>query len=278
MKDSKITATDIARALERQARIRNEVFFAQVKNGPTIWRHEDLLILDAISIKRSWTKPCITGYEIKVSRSDFTGDEKWPGYTKYCHRFYFAAPVSLISPDELPREVGLVTYNPEKRTLRTVRRAAYTPIELPSELLLYLIMNRVESDRYPFHSDARDFFKDWLANKKENMQLDYLIKGKIRDTLHEQRERIEELERQIKRASVAQQELEQVKAVLKDAGMRQSWTWGRSFAQQVKIFLEEGAATGVTKQELERIFRQAGEIKQIAEEMIRRAGEKEGCA
>ena len=60
--------------------------------------------LDTWVLKRSYTRPCMTGYEIKVNRSDFTRDKKWMDYLDYCNEFYFVCPPGLIAPDEVGSE------------------------------------------------------------------------------------------------------------------------------------------------------------------------------
>ena len=52
-------------------------------------------------IKKTWA------YEIKVSRSDFKSDTKWPRYVPYCSRFYFICPWGLIDPKEIESPAGL---------------------------------------------------------------------------------------------------------------------------------------------------------------------------
>ena len=47
-------------------------------------------------------------FEVKASRSDFTGDDKWHHYIKYCHTFSFVCPYGLIAKDELPPGIGLL--------------------------------------------------------------------------------------------------------------------------------------------------------------------------
>ena len=45
--------------------------------------------------------------EIKSSIADFRSDQKWPEYTPYCDRFYFAVN-SDFPQDLIPNEVGLI--------------------------------------------------------------------------------------------------------------------------------------------------------------------------
>ena len=44
--------------------------------------------------------------EVKSSRRDFLGDGKWPAYTAFCDRFYFAVPADFPR-DLLPADCGL---------------------------------------------------------------------------------------------------------------------------------------------------------------------------
>ncbi len=64
--------------------------------------------VDFMAVKFTWHHIDPTVYEVKVSRSDFKADKKWPKYLKYCSRFYFACPEGLIAPEELEPGIGLV--------------------------------------------------------------------------------------------------------------------------------------------------------------------------
>ncbi len=93
-------------------------------------------------------KGLVTIVEVKVSRADLLGDQKWTDYLDYCDRFYWAIPDMLNSdllsragklPDRagliianrydaaVVREASLVALSPSRRraeTLRFARRAA----------------------------------------------------------------------------------------------------------------------------------------------------------
>ncbi len=128
-----------------------DAFYAEVKSGPS-WGQDGrrLFILDAVAIARSWSKPCIYGYEIKVSRSDFNRgkDKALREYTKYCHKFSFVCPPGVIEVDDLPGDVGLLYYSAEHDVLFEKRRAMYRKIDLRSPevvgMLMYLAMYRGE--------------------------------------------------------------------------------------------------------------------------------------
>ena len=79
----------------------------------------------------------ITIVEIKVSRADLLGDQKWVDYLDYCDRFFWAVPQSLAALlDDLrfrPGEAGLlvadrydaaVIREPSTRPLAPARRKA----------------------------------------------------------------------------------------------------------------------------------------------------------
>lgn len=64
------------------------------------------LRLDVLTVNlKNW---CVNGYEIKSSRSDFNRDEKWSRYLPYLNFFYFATIGSIIKPEELPEDIGLL--------------------------------------------------------------------------------------------------------------------------------------------------------------------------
>lgn len=81
----------------------------------------------------------LTIVEIKVSKADLLGDQKWTDYLDYCDRFFWAVPQGLASLlDEqrfLPSEAGLlvadrydaaVIREPVHRALAGARRRAET--------------------------------------------------------------------------------------------------------------------------------------------------------
>lgn len=176
LRRAKVQDHMILQALSR--RHSRDLFLTEVKTGRT-WDNRELLRLDAVAVKKSWAHPCITVYEVKVSRSDFLRDDKWPGYMGYCHQLYFACPDGVMELDELPPEVGLMIYNSERDTLSVRRKAQYRNVELPTELLYYIALSRMDSDRYPFFSDRRAFLEGWVAEKEHNRELGKHVRTKM---------------------------------------------------------------------------------------------------
>lgn len=160
-----VTAFEIKRALAEKHY--KDFFITECKSGPTqIAAAGTLKILDGLAIKKSWTAPCFTGYEIKVSRSDFLRDAKFYTYEEICNCLYIVCPKGMIDRTELPESIGLMYYDPEKKTITTRKRAIYRKIEYTPELLLYIIFSRLDSDRIPFFSRPAGIFRG--IRRREN--------------------------------------------------------------------------------------------------------------
>lgn len=211
-------------ALAKKHQLQNDFFLVEVKNGPT-WTGKKLRRLDAVAFKKSWTKPCITGYEIKISRSDFLNDEKWQFYLDYCHKFYFVCPSGLIKPEEIQIErVGLIWYNPEKKSLFTKKKAIFKPLEkLPTEMLYYILMSRVESDRDPFYKQRTKYFKDWLENKISNQQLGYQVSYRITELIEQAKRETRKWQKEAEKYKKEAEAFQAIMDILKKHGLGPQW-------------------------------------------------------
>jgi len=217
MVESPVRADMILRQIEKRHRHpqTDDAFFTEVKNGPT-FTSRNLLIMDAVAIKKSWTKPCITGYEVKISRQDFLRDTKWPGYLNYCHQFYFACPNGLIKHDELPETVGLIYYNPEKDCIHIKKRAVYRPIEMPWEMFYYLIISRLKRERHPFFSSQREYLMALVEDRADRKELGLRVKIKVIETLEKENK---ELKRENTELKTNLEGWEEVKKLLAEHGI-----------------------------------------------------------
>ena len=178
MSGPKVTSTEIKRALA--SKHYQDFFLTECKSGSTWMTPKgDMKILDALAIRKSWTSPCFTGYEIKVSRSDFLRDAKFYTYEELCNCLYIVCPKGMIDRTELPESVGLMYYDPDKKTLTTKKKAIYRKIEYSPDLLLYIIYSRLDSDRYPFFSTKRQFFEEYAAQKISSRELGYKVSARL---------------------------------------------------------------------------------------------------
>lgn len=186
----KMTAAQVVSCLRRTAA---HIFLEQVKTGSTYAAAYGTgpRRIDALAIKPSWTHPCITAWEVKVSRSDFLRDTKWPDYLDQCHRFYFACPRGLIQPDELEdKRVGLVWTTPSGHA--SVRRAApYRSIEMPVDLLYYIVLSRLGPANAPwnaeesYYRDRRSWGRRYLEQEQRDKDLGRSLGTKMAKRLAE---------------------------------------------------------------------------------------------
>jgi len=137
----KITANTVLKLLASKHAA--DVFVPECKTGPT-WFNNNLRKLDAWVLRRSWTNFGSIGYEIKVSRSDFLADTKWPEYMDFCHEFYFVCPWGLIVPDDIADErVGLQYVSKNAKRIITKRKASFREIQLNEALVAHILISRV---------------------------------------------------------------------------------------------------------------------------------------
>lgn len=174
----RVTSTDIKRALADKHW--KDFFLTEVKSGPTqLAVPGDLKILDGLAVRKSWTATCFTGYEVKISRGDFLRDAKFYTYEELCNCLYIVCPKGMIDRTEVPESVGLMYYDPGKKTITTRKKAIFRKIEYSPEMLLYIIFSRLDSDRYPFFSDKKEYFEAYIAGKSDNRVLSHAIKTKL---------------------------------------------------------------------------------------------------
>ena len=220
---SGVSSFDIKNALAKKHQD-HEFFITECKTGPTM---TGLYKFDGIAIYKSWSRPQIRIYEVKVSRGDFLGDNKFYNYLPYCHEMYFVVPSGLIDRTELPTEIGLIYYNPKTEGLVIKKQAIYRKIEINADMLLYIFMNRLESDRPQFTSHKAEFLKAWLENKENNQQLAYKVKNRMTAEI----ERLENELRRLKADVKYKDELDAIDKVLYQHGERSyQWNNGRADA------------------------------------------------
>ena len=246
----------------------NDAFFTEVKNGPTQTATE-LLRIDALAIKKSWAHPLFTGYEVKVDRQDFLWDDKWYAYKKYCHRLYFACPTDMIKPEEIPEDVGLIYYNPETGALRVKRRAVTREIEIPWEMLYYLIICRLESDRHPFFSSRRELLEAWVEDKTDKINLGNKVHNRMTKKIKEYQRIAEKAEREMESQKDDLQFFERVKRVMVRFGVG-TYRW--DIEKSLEKALGQGMAPNMTQslqvinREVNRLLATVGEKQKAVNE------------
>ena len=191
----KVTSTDIKLALKEFHNGKPSYFITECKTCSTYFPDpQGLLKFDGLAITKSYTKPNIIGYEIKVSRNDFLQDNKWHLYLQYCNEFYFVVPKGLVKKEELPDHVGLIYFNPDTKGLRTVKKALYRQIEEPVGVYKYIIFSRLEEDRIPFYNDRAEYCKDYLEDKVVKSAIGQRLGTKLAKDLEDAEKRLKSLQ------------------------------------------------------------------------------------
>lgn len=217
----KIRADVIKYALSK--RHSDELFLTEVKTGPSTM--SETLRFDALSIKLSWTKPCFTGYEVKVSRNDFLHDDKFIHYRKYCHRLYIVCPKEMIKPEEVPEDIGLMYYNPDRETLFIKRTARIHVIEIPGDLLYYILMSRLDREKHPFFSSQREHILAYLEDKETRDGLSSQFKSKMAKDVDDAKEKVKSLTYELEAYKEKADERDNIVKLLRDKGLIGNWSY-----------------------------------------------------
>lgn len=204
-----MTAKDVLKLLA--VKHAQDVFVPECKNGPTWSGDGHHYRLDAWAMTRSWANMVMTGYEVKISRSDFLNDDKWRAYLPLCNRFYFVAPRGIIQKEELPAEVGLLEVASTGRVLVTKRKAQHRDISPPIDLLFYIIMCRSKIGQN-VENNSLDYWRAFYEELKEKKNLGHRISVAIQ-------EHVSKVETENIRLSRINDQLSQVRELLKSLGV-----------------------------------------------------------
>lgn len=186
-----------------RARHDRDVFVPECKNGPTQGVARGHMVrMDAWVMRASWTKPATIAYEVKVDRSDFLNDQKWPNYLPCCNELWFVCPSGLIAVEEVPEQAGLLWVAKTGTKLLTKKKAPFRDVELSEDLWRYLLMcrTRITRDQHPEHGsddDARtaraEVHARYVQNQKRRREVGYLVARHTRSTVDRLERRVQQL-------------------------------------------------------------------------------------
>ncbi len=186
-------------------------------------------------MNRSWAHQVFYGYEVKISRSDFLGDQKWQLYLPFCNLFSFVCPSRLIEGRELAEGVGLIWVSSKGKLVTKVQP---TPRKVDAErvlpLLLYVLMSRVIvcggaqeanlADDPTAHRTAFHLLRlrQQVESAEERGQLASLVNEHVYA-------RVEEMKSRVRRAAEVEREAEVLRSALAKLGVNWqpgsgSWT------------------------------------------------------
>jgi hypothetical protein len=229
-KGTEVTSAQITQVLAAQHT--NDVFVAECKDGPTQCATHNRL--DVWVMNRSWSRPLVVGYEIKVSRSDFGQDNKWHTYLELCNQLFFVCPKGLIKPEEVPDGVGL-KYATAKRAL-VVKKAAHRDQPIPESLYRYLLMCRTRVVPPNFYDTTEEQkrlqWREWLNKKDEDLRLGYQISNRIRD-------HVDKVNQENARLKAENAELQDAKRILSEMGVNLHAWHGGTLSQRIEAALKQ---------------------------------------
>lgn len=246
------SAQEIKQALARHHS--KDVFVDECKNGPS-WVSNGLLRMDAWVLPRKWNPANTIGYEIKVSRSDFTQDQKWVSYLPLCHYFFFVCPAGLIRAPDLPKGVGLKWYSRAGNIhtkLWAERREPDTEKFL--QLLTYIIMCRSLIVKEPTREQPPEEPEDRIQRLKrmvllddEKKELSHLVAANIRSRFDEMKLRCVAAENALHEAHKFAEQLAQLGITWNPDSKEWHHRW------DVEREIEALATTALSDQELRHI-------------------------
>lgn len=131
-----MTESDVLRIINCHCKEQKLKFFAHVYRGTKGF------ILDGFAMTQAYTGMKTIGYEVKVNRSDFLQDKKWPNYLPVCNTFYFVSPPGIIKKEDLPEGIGL--YHCTESGLVNIKRAKRKDFDKEAvfEVLQYIALAR----------------------------------------------------------------------------------------------------------------------------------------
>ncbi len=224
----KITSETLKNLLLRKHS--KDICIPECKTGST-WSGRTFQQLDMWVMKPSWTQVKYWGYEIKVSRSDFLRDDKWRGYLPFCTDFSFVAPPGIISPDELPEEVGLLLSSKNGTRLYTKKKSPTRDVQIPDSILRYIIMWRSEKNGGSSKRNKK-YWESWLKDKEYNKDLGYQVSQKIRERVIKVQIENEHLQREI-------DALKEVRETINQLGFNKDCRFEWSFVKRINSKLKE---------------------------------------
>jgi hypothetical protein len=175
-----ITAKTILDLL--MAKHEKDVCVPECKTGGS-WTNSHMQKMDLWTMTRSWAKPKVTVYEIKVSRNDFLQDDKWHGYLPFGNEFYFVSPPSLIDKTELPPEAGLMVTSKNGTRLYTKKKAPFRDVTIPESVWRYLLMWRSRIDVDMERQTRLQYWQKFLENRQYTSELGFQVSKGLREMI-----------------------------------------------------------------------------------------------
>jgi len=214
-----VTSNEIVNLLE--AKHSEDVFVSELKSGPSQGRR--YYRLDGWAMKKSWANPRVTGYEIKVSRSDFLRDDKWQQYLDVCDELFFVCPYGLIRKEEVPGNAGLMWVYKNGGGLRTVKKAAYKRAVIPEAVYRYILFSRANiTAPVTIERQGKAYWEAWMKKKQEDLEFGQTVARKLS---YEKAQYVYKIEEENSKLRKQNEQFAAVKKLIDDNGLTNSWNY-----------------------------------------------------
>jgi len=139
----------------------------------------------------------LTGFEVKISRSDFAREKKAPAkaerIAQYCNEWYLAAPKDVVPLAELPANWGLIEVSPALQTTIKKRAKTLAPVELTRPFVAALARRLTEQ-----HTDQVVQEAGRAARHDQELQALRGQIGRLEEQLRNERRAMEILSEQVR--------------------------------------------------------------------------------
>lgn len=157
------TAKEVLDILEKRHLPPEWIFIRELRIGTgyvgRAWNSKSGIYIDGFALNCYPSKSMQRiAYEVKVNRGDFLSElknpEKREPFMRYANQFFFATPVGLVKPEEIPDEVGLIEIHGDGFWKIKVK-APYRRTERPGWPLVASIARSLSAEYLDFRSKFR---------------------------------------------------------------------------------------------------------------------------
>ena len=176
--DAAIKSSDVLAALRR--RHSGDVFVPECNLGSAT---QGCRRIDAWAMPKSWVPIRTIGYEIKVSRSDWTRDKKWFEYGEFVHELWVVCPWEMIEKSEIPDGIGLLWMNKGGKLIAKKRPVRNLKPRGVLEVMAYVLMSRSTIERPTalglVNPATVEDWLEWAKGHDEHREVVNLVSDKI---------------------------------------------------------------------------------------------------
>ena len=144
-------------------------------------------------------------------------------------------PAGLLRKEEIPDDMGLIYYYPDKGKLLKKKRALYRQIEEPVGVYKYIIYSRIAQDRTPFFEEKAEYAKAYLEDRAEKQRIGFNLGSKMARDLSEAYSRLDRVEKSEDKLTL----LDRLVEVMKKNGIR-CWSH-EDYAEKLDAALQNKA-------------------------------------